>query len=124
MNQAETIYALASGIGVSGLQVFRVSGPQSGDVLKALTAHPLPSPRVAPYTKFVPPNTGADLDQGLILWFPPPASNTVEVVAEIPAHGGRAVRAAFLGALSGVSGLRQSDPGEYTLAPLHNSHLF
>jgi tRNA modification GTPase len=123
MNQAETIYALASGIGVSGLQVFRVSGPQSGDVLKALTAHPLPSPRVATYTKFVQPDTGADLDQGLILWFPAPASYTGEDVAEIHAHGGRAVRDAFLGAFSRVSGVRQAEPGEFTRRAFENSKL-
>jgi len=123
MNQADTIYALASGIGVSGLQVFRISGPQSGDVLKALTGHSLPSPRVATYTKFVQPDTGADLDQGLILWFPAPASYTGEDVAEVHAHGGRAVRDAFLTAFSKVSGVRQAEPGEFTRRAFENSKL-
>ncbi|MBT8004334.1 MAG: tRNA uridine-5-carboxymethylaminomethyl(34) synthesis GTPase MnmE [Rhodospirillales bacterium] len=123
MNQADTIYALASGIGVSGLQVFRISGPQSGDVLKALTGHSLPSPRVATYTKFVQPDTGADLDQGLILWFPAPASYTGEDVAEIHAHGGRAVREAFLAAFSKVSGVRQAEPGEFTRRAFENGKL-
>ncbi|MBT3904681.1 MAG: tRNA uridine-5-carboxymethylaminomethyl(34) synthesis GTPase MnmE [Rhodospirillaceae bacterium] len=123
MNQAETIYALASGIGVSGLQVFRISGPQSGAVLKALTGHPLPSPRMATYTKFVQPDAGTDLDQGLILWFPAPASYTGEDVAEVHAHGGRAVRDAFLTAFSKVSGVRQAEPGEFTRRAFENSKL-
>ena len=129
MSYAKTIYALASGIGVSGIQVFRISGPQAGAVLKVLTGNPLPSPRVATYTKFVQPDTRADLDQGLILWFPAPASYTGEDVAEIHAHGGRAVRESFLHAfskvfgISGVSGLRQAEPGEFTRRAFENGKL-
>ncbi|MGY9004170.1 MAG: tRNA uridine-5-carboxymethylaminomethyl(34) synthesis GTPase MnmE, partial [Rhodospirillales bacterium] len=58
MNQAGTIYALASGVGTSGIQVFRISGPQSAAVIEQLTGRPLPSPRTATYTKFINPETG------------------------------------------------------------------
>ena len=123
MNQAGTIYALASGIGISGLQVFRISGPQATAVIEQLTARPLPSPRMATYSKFIYPETGLDLDQGLVLWFPAPASYTGEDVIEIHAHGGRAVREAFLTAFSMVSGVRPAEAGEFTRRAYENSKL-
>ncbi|MGY9016451.1 MAG: tRNA uridine-5-carboxymethylaminomethyl(34) synthesis GTPase MnmE [Rhodospirillales bacterium] len=123
MNQAGTIYALASGVGISGIQVFRISGPQSAAVVEQLTGRPLPSPRTATYTKFIYPETGLDLDQGLVLWFPAPTSYTGEDVLEIHAHGGRAVREAFLAAFSMVSGVRQAEAGEFTRRAYENSKL-
>ncbi len=44
---ADTIFALASAAGRSGVAVFRISGPHAGDALQALTGKDLPEPRVA-----------------------------------------------------------------------------
>ena len=41
-----TIYALASGSGISGVAVIRVSGDNVKRVIKLLTGKELPSPRV------------------------------------------------------------------------------
>lgn len=60
------------------------------------------------------PGDGAQLDQALVLWLPAPESFTGEDQAELHIHGGIAVRAAVLRALSGMPGLRGAEPGEFT----------
>ncbi len=60
------------------------------------------------------PATGELIDQGLVLWFPGPASETGEDMAELQLHGGRAVIAAVLAALAGIEGFRLAEPGEFT----------
>ena len=68
---AETIYAVSSGHGKCGVSVIRVSGPLAAEVLQAVTGwQVLPKPRHAILTKFLNPNTGHAVDQGLLLWFP------------------------------------------------------
>jgi tRNA modification GTPase len=73
----------------------------------------LPPPRVARRVRFSDPASGAALDDGLLLWFPAPASATGEDVAELHLHGSRAVLAAVARALRGL-GLRLAEPGEFT----------
>ena len=52
-----TIYALASGSGISGVAVIRVSGDNVKRVIKLLTGKELPSPRVATLRKINNINT-------------------------------------------------------------------
>jgi tRNA modification GTPase len=73
----------------------------------------LPLPRVARRARFVDPSNGAVLDEGLLLWFPAPASVTGEDVAELHLHGSRAVLAGVADALRSL-GLRLAEPGEFT----------
>ncbi len=54
------------------------------------------------------------IDDALVLWFPAPHSFTGEDVAELHLHGGPAVIAATLAALSVQQGLRLAEPGEFT----------
>jgi tRNA modification GTPase len=63
--------------------------------------------------RFIDPASGAALDDGLLLWFPAPASATGEDVAELHLHGSRAVLAGVAQALRGL-GLRLAEPGEFT----------
>jgi tRNA modification GTPase len=73
----------------------------------------LPPPRVARRARFTDPATGEALDDGLLLWFPAPASATGEDVAELHLHGSRSVLAGVAQALQGL-GLRLAEPGEFT----------
>src|SRR5262249_48601799 len=59
----------------------------------------------------------------LALWFPAPASETGEDVAELQLHGGRAVIAATLAALGKVDGLRPAEAGEFTRRAFENGKL-
>ena len=58
-----------------------------------------------------------------MFWFPGPHSETGEDVAELQLHGGRAVVAAVLAALSEVAGLRPAEAGEFTRRAFENGKL-
>jgi len=119
----DTIVALASGAGRSGVAVIRLSGPAAGATLGALTARDLPKPRAATREAFCDPRTGLSLDDGLALWFPGPHSFTGEDVAELQVHGGPAVIAAIIDACLSLPGVRIAEPGEYTRRAFENGKL-
>ena len=112
---ADTIYALSSGPGPAGIAVFRVSGPESGAALRALTGGAaLPPARMAARVALVDPEQGGPLDDGIAVWFPGPNSYSGEDLAEFHVHGGPAVIAAMLRVLAARPGLRLAEPGEFT----------
>ena len=113
MSDRDTIYALATRAGRSGVAVVRISGPDARAALAALTARDLPAPRVATLRRLIDKDDVA-IDDALVLWFPAPHSFTGEDVAELHLHGGPAVIAATLAALSVQQGLRLAEPGEFT----------
>jgi tRNA modification GTPase len=113
MSSTDTIYALATPAGRSGVAVVRVSGPRAGEALEALIRRALPKPRVATLRRLLDTDD-LPIDDALVLWFPAPHSFTGEDVAELHLHGGPAVIAAALGALGKIDGLRLAEPGEFT----------
>jgi len=117
-----TIAAVATPPGVSGVAVIRVSGSAAAEVVGRLTGR-LPLPRSATLVTIRDPRDGAPLDQGLVLWFPAPASFTGEDCAEFQIHGGRAVVAAVLAAVVRVDGVRLAEPGEFTRRAFENGKL-
>ena len=117
-----TIYALSTAPGRAGIAVIRISGKNAGAALTALCGKPLPAPRCASLRKLRSPIGGETLDHALVLWFPAPASFTGEDTAELHLHGGRAVVAEVLDALSGL-GLRLAEPGEFTKRAFENGKL-
>lgn len=123
-SQPETIYALSSGLPPAGIAVVRISGPHAGEALLAL-GHKvaLPSPRRAGYIRLYDPATNGLIDHALTLWFPGPASATGEDLAELHLHGGRAVVAAALTALSRMAGLRAAEAGEFTRRAFDNGRI-
>jgi tRNA modification GTPase len=108
----DTIFALSSGRLPSGVAVIRLSGPQVRVCLSSMLG-PLPEPRFAKVA-CVRAADGVLIDQGLVLFFPGPASFTGEDCAELHLHGGLATVSACLSALSSMSGLRAADAGEFT----------
>ncbi len=123
---ADTIFALASGAGRAGVAVFRLSGPQAGAVVKRLCGGDLPRPRQATLRWLIDPaekGEGARIDQGLVIWFPGPASFTGEDVAEFHLHGGIAVVNGFAATLVGIEGVRAAEAGEFTRRAFDNGKL-
>ncbi|GLR79247.1 tRNA uridine-5-carboxymethylaminomethyl(34) synthesis GTPase MnmE [Azospirillum oryzae] len=118
-----TIYALATAPGRSGVAVVRISGPQAGSALAALTGRTPPAPRRAVLTKLRDPRTGDALDDALVLRFTAPASFTGEDVVELHLHGGRAVVTGVIEALAILPGLRLAEPGEFTRRAFENGKL-
>lgn len=118
----DTIFALSSGRPPAAVAVVRISGPHAGTALRALTGK-LPAPRQAALVRVRDPQSGEAIDQALALWFPGPASETGEDVAELQIHGGRAVIAATLGALGKIAGLRPAAAGEFARRAFENGKL-
>src|ERR1019366_3732534 len=108
----QTIFALSSGRPPSAIAVVRVSGPQARTALTTLVGK-MPEPRLATRRLLRSADT-EPIDDAVVLWFPGPASATGEDVAEFHVHGGRAVLAALIAALSGFENVRAAEPGEFT----------
>ena len=116
----DTIYALATARGRSGLAVVRVSGPAAFAAGAALCGS-LPDARVAGLRRL---SWGGELlDEALVLSFAKGASFTAEAVVELHCHGGPAVVGAVLRALADQPGLRLAEPGEFTRRALENGVL-
>ena len=118
-----TIYALASGSGISGVAVIRVSGDNVKRVIKLLTGKELPSPRVATLRKINNINTSELIDEGIIIWFPGPESYTGEDMAEFHVHGGKAVILAIQNQISKIENCRLAEPGEFTKLAFQNGKI-
>jgi tRNA modification GTPase len=116
----ETIFAPATAAGRAAVAVVRRSGPGTKAAVKAL-AGDVPRARRASVRR-LKDASGRDIDEALVLWFPGPGSYTGEDAAEFHVHGGQAVIAALVGALS-VLGLRLAEPGEFTRRAFENGKL-
>lgn len=114
-----TIFALATPPGRGAIAVIRLSGPGTARALADLGVS-RPTPRLAALRTLR--HEGVVLDQGLVLWFPGPASYTGEDSAELHLHGGRAVVEAVSAALIAL-GLRPAEPGEFTRRAFQNGRL-
>jgi tRNA modification GTPase len=118
----DTIYALSSGRLPAAIAVVRISGPRSRAGLEALTKK-IPEPRRAAHAVVRDPTSGEIIDDALALWFPGPASETGEDIAEVHLHGGRAILAATFQILGNIEGLRPAQAGEFTRRALANGKL-
>jgi tRNA modification GTPase len=117
----DTIFALSSGRLPAGIAVIRISGPHAQPALLA-TIGKVPPPRMARYS-IVRDAAGEELDRGLALFFPGPNSETGEDIGELHLHGGKAIVAAVLKALSAVEGLRHAEAGEFTRRAFLNGKI-
>jgi len=122
MSAADTIFALSSAPGIAGIAVVRVSGPDAPAVAAELGLGRL-AQRRASVTRISDPRTGELIDKGIAILFRRPASFTGESVLELHVHGGRAVVAALLAALSSIPGCRLAEAGEFTRRAFHNGKL-
>lgn len=115
-----TIRATATPPGEGGVAVVRVSGPRTREIVGRLVSS-IGLPRQAVLRTFHDP-AGRPLDQGLLLWFPGPASYTGEDMAELHLHGSPMVVSAIEDAL-GAFGARAARPGEFTERAFLNGRM-
>jgi tRNA modification GTPase len=120
-----TIFAQSTPVGMGGVAIVRVSGPDAPASLMALSLSnsKLPKPRYASLRSLVDPVTKESLDKSLVLYFPRPNSFTGEDVVEYHLHGGVAVVNSVLDALSKVPGLRLAERGEFTKRAYLNGQM-
>ena len=119
---ADTIFALSSGRPPAAISVIRISGAIAHEVGERL-AGSVPDARTAAVRDLRHPGSGELLDRALVLRFDAPASSTGEDTIELHCHGGRAVVDALLHALTGLDGLRQAKPGEFTRRAFENGKI-
>ena len=83
--QTDTIVALSTPSGRSGIGVVRLSGPDSLNFLRKLVASDSfdPEPNLLTLRGLIDPVAGELLDQGLVCYFKAPHSFTGEDVVEL-----------------------------------------
>jgi len=120
MTDKDTIAAIATAAGRSGIGVVRVSGPRLERIINAIIGRPL-APRLAALADFLDAR-GEVIDQGLALFFPAPNSYTGEDVLELHGHGGPVVLRELLKRCLEL-GARTARPGEFTERAFLNDKL-
>jgi tRNA modification GTPase len=115
---SDTICALSSAPGRSGIAVVRLSGPHCTGILEQVftpaSRQPRMPDRLAVLGRVSDPRTGSELDEALVTFFRAPHSYTGEAVAEISVHGSPVVIAHLLDCLCSL-GARLAEPGEFTM---------
>lgn len=119
----DTIYALASAPGRSGVAVLRVSGAASRESLKALSQIDSPASHVAQLCTLRHPDNGDVIDQALVIFFENPKSYTGEDVVEYHLHGSQAVLEEMYEVLSALPHHRMAEPGEFTRRAFENGKM-
>lgn len=122
MTDASTLFAPASGFGRAAIAVIRISGPAAGALLAALGGA-LPAPRRLSLRTLRDPADRTVLDRALVAWMPGPDTFTGEDMAELHLHGGLAVRAGIIRALSAFPGCRPAEPGAFTRRAVLNGRM-
>jgi len=119
----DTIAAIATAIGMGGIGIVRLSGPDALPILRQLF-RPQRSftPRTLTYGHIVDPTSGRVVDEVLAVWMPAPRTYTCQDVVEIDAHGGPAPLRHILD-LCVQLGARPAGPGEFTLRAFLNGRI-
>ncbi len=120
----DTIVALATTLGRSGIGVIRLSGPGSLEIVKDLVGAEsfAPEPRKVSLQKIYDPETKELIDESLITYFKAPQSFTGEDVVEISCHGSPVLLRRVLDICLRLDA-RLADPGEFTLRALANGQI-
>ena len=124
MRTPDTIVALSTPPGRSGVGVIRLSGPASLDLTRSLVRKPdfTPEPNRVTLKTIRDLESGQALDQALVTYFKSPHSFTGEDVVELSCHGSPVLLLEVVDALLQL-GARAADPGEFTLRALSNGRL-
>ncbi len=122
----DTIAAIATSIGYSGVGIIKVSGPESRVIARQLfrSAKGLTDfqPYRLHYGQIVDPVTNQPVDEALVVYMPKPHSYTCQDIIEIQAHGGiMPLRRILQLVLS--RGARLAEAGEMTLRAFLNGRL-
>jgi len=124
----DTIVAIATPPGAGAIGVIRVSGPSAREcvlpLLRPVGVREIGAarPRALHRMRVVDPQTGAQLDDALMVFMPGPNSYTGEDVIELSCHGSPVMLAEIVGKLVGGPA-RLAEPGEFTRRAYLNGRL-
>ena len=124
IHETDTIVALSTPPGRSGIGVVRLSGPDSLPIMRRLVADEdfAPEPNLLTLRFLLDPLTGEQLDQGLVCYFKGPHSFTGEDLVELHCHGSPLVLRGVIDAAIGC-GARMANAGEFSLRAVVNGRL-
>jgi tRNA modification GTPase len=125
-DQTDTICALSTPPGNSGLAVVRVSGLRCFDIYRQIFkskkgSDTLPE-RVALLGRIVDPRDGSEVDEALAICFTSAHSYTGEDMVEYSLHGSPVLIAALLDGICYL-GARIAEPGEFTMRAFLNGRM-
>lgn len=124
MPTTDTIVALSTPPGRSGIGVIRLSGTRSLEIVRALVQDPdfSPQPNQVVLKNLSDPVAGEVLDQALLTYFKSPRSFTGEDVVELSCHGSPLLLRDLIDVILRLDA-RLAGPGEFTLRALANGQL-
>lgn len=124
--EAETIAAISTPLGESGIGIIRMSGPLSGAIARKLfKSKKTPFSFVSHhfhYGELIDPGNGNPVDEVLIVLMKAPKTYTKEDMVEIHCHGGYFILQKTL-ELVLASGARMAQPGEFTKRAFLNGRI-
>lgn len=120
----QTIVALATPAGRSGIGVIRLSGPEAVAFARSLSSDQGydPTPRYASLKTLTDLETGETIDEALLTYFKAPHSFTGEDIVEISCHGSPVLLRQVIDSCLKL-GARLAEPGEFTLRALANRRM-
>lgn len=121
---SDTIVALSTPPGRSGIGVIRISGPESLNVLRLLVASDsfTPQPNLLSLRSLIDPLTGEVLDQALVCYFKAPRSFTGDDLVELHCHGSPVLLRTLIDIVL-RAGARLAQAGEFSLRAVGNGRL-
>lgn len=120
---ADTIVALATPTGRSGIGVIRLSGEAAFPIARRLTANSVDfRPRHAHLSKLTDPASSEVIDEAIVTYFKAPHSFTGEDVVEISCHGSPVLLRRVID-ICLSEGARMADAGEFSLRALANGRM-
>ena len=119
---ADTIAALATPTGRSGIGVIRLSGEGSAAIARDLTGRHEFSPRHSHLVSLLDPATNEVIDEAVVTYFKAPHSFTGEDVIEISCHGSPVLLRQVID-ICLAQGARMAEPGEFSLRALANGRM-
>lgn len=117
----DTIFALSSGHGKSGVAVIRISGNNLSDFAERIIGRFGVEPRHAYFVNLTD-NANEPIDQCIVTYFTAPHSFTGEDVVEIASHGAPAVIEKIFEFLS-LNHMRMARPGEFSRRAFYNNKM-
>ena len=118
--ETDTVCAIATAPGRSGVGIVRISGPLSLRISEEILGFS-PTPRLAHFCNFLDASA-VTIDQGIALFFSAPNSFTGEDVLELQGHGGIYVLRELLDR-SVQLGARLANPGEFSERAFLNNKI-
>ena len=118
--ETDTICAIATAPGRSGVGIIRISGPRVLAIAETVLGF-IPAARHAHFCNFLDADSQT-IDQGIALYFSGPNSFTGEDVLELQGHGGMYVLKDLLDRVANI-GARLANPGEFSERAFLNNKI-